>query len=140
MWILLFGMSFLSSSWVLAQNSDSGVLVSPSVQGQSSNKDNSGNNGATNHQNSANQDSNSNTSTENPKQHQKGHKAPSQASINACQDKSEGDACELTTSHGKRAGICSYTTDKKYLFCKRSHKKTHSNAAQQQDQKQGQTN
>jgi hypothetical protein len=59
------------------------------------------------------------------------HRGPSQASIDACQSKSTGDACQVTSSHGTRSGICSYTQDKKYLFCKHNHKKAHPKAKPQ---------
>ncbi len=51
----------------------------------------------------------------------KKHRIPSQAAIHACQDKSEGDACEMTTSKEVRSGSCKYTSDKKYLYCKHQH-------------------
>jgi hypothetical protein len=108
-WVLLFSASFLVAPLVFAQ--DSGTLVSSSDQTTSSPKDQQGSQSA---------------STGAKKQ----HKAPSKASIDACQDKTEGDACQVTTSHGSRPGICSYTSDKKYLFCK-GKRKAHSQAKPQ---------
>ena len=49
------------------------------------------------------------------------HHAPSQAAIDACSGKSEGDSCSYTTPRGKdRSGTCTNTQDKQSLFCKGS--------------------
>ena len=48
------------------------------------------------------------------------HHTPSQAAIDACSGKSEGDACDYTNSKGEdRSGACANTSDQQ-LFCKRS--------------------
>jgi len=127
---LLFSASFLLAPLVFAQNSDqassgSGVLVSPSIQEQGSNQDSSG-------QSKLHADANSETSSQNNQEAQaksgQSHKSwvPPQYAIAACQDKTEGATCEMTTPRGTRPGICANTQDKKYLFCKRSRKKAHS--------------
>ncbi len=59
------------------------------------------------------------------------HKTPPLFTINPCQGKSEGTVCEMTTPHGPVSGICAYTSDKKYLFCRRSHRKAHRQGQQQ---------
>jgi hypothetical protein len=51
------------------------------------------------------------------------HRAPSQASIDACSGKSEGDGCSFTTPHGKNvSGSCSKAKDGQTMFCKRVRK------------------
>lgn len=51
------------------------------------------------------------------------HRAPSQAAIDACTGKSEGDACDYTNSKGEdKTGTCANTKDQQTLFCKRSRK------------------
>jgi len=49
------------------------------------------------------------------------HRAPSQAAIDACSGKSEGDACDYTNLKGDdKTGACANTSDGQTLFCKRS--------------------
>ena len=49
------------------------------------------------------------------------HRAPSQAAIDACSGKSEGDACTYTNPKGEeKSGAC--TTTDEQLFCKRNRK------------------
>jgi len=51
------------------------------------------------------------------------HHTPSQAAIDACSGKSEGDACDYTNSKGEdKSGTCANTSDGQTLFCKRSKK------------------
>jgi len=132
---LLFSASFLLATLVFAQNSEhssssSGVLVSPPIQEQGSNEDSSG-------QPKHHADVNSDTSSQNNQEAQAKsgqiHKSwiPSPHAIAACQDKTEGATCEMVTPRGTRPGICVNTQDKKYLFCKRSHKKAHSHGERQ---------
>jgi uncharacterized protein (UPF0333 family) len=50
------------------------------------------------------------------------HWAPSQAAIDACSKKSQGDTCNYTNSKGEgKTGTCANTKDQK-LFCKRIRK------------------
>ncbi len=51
------------------------------------------------------------------------HRVPPQFAIDACTGKAEGSACEVTTHHGTRSGICAFTPDKKYFACRPDHMK-----------------
>lgn len=53
------------------------------------------------------------------------HWKPPELAIDACSGKTEGIACEMTTPHGTRNGMCAYTPDKQYLFCRRNHRGGH---------------
>lgn len=47
------------------------------------------------------------------------HHGPSQAAIDACSGKSEGDACNYTNLKGEdKSGSCTNTKDGQTLFCK----------------------
>jgi len=59
-----------------------------------------------------------------------------QVMIDACTGKSEGAACEFSTSVGMRSGICTTTMDKKYLVCRLNHVKRDYASLQQQGQGQ----
>ena len=115
---LLFSGSFLLTSWVFAQNSGSGVFVSGAIQGHGSIQDNSEKN-AGNAANKANSSQNTKNTTKGAKSKRR---VPANGAINACRSKSKGDACEVTTSYGLRAGVCVYTSDKRYLFCRHNRK------------------
>ena len=50
------------------------------------------------------------------------HHTPSQAAIDACSGKAEGDTCDYTNSKGEdKSGSCANTDDQQ-LFCKRARK------------------
>jgi len=49
------------------------------------------------------------------------HHSPSQAAIDACSGKSEGDACDYTNSKGEdKSGACANSRDGQTMYCKRS--------------------
>jgi len=50
-------------------------------------------------------------------------RVPPQFAIDACTGKAEGTACEVSTHHGTRSGICAFTPDKKYFACRPNHMK-----------------
>jgi len=131
---LIFSGSFLLAALVFAQNSsqsssDSGVLVSPPIQAQEADQDNATSNSINSKHQQAASASNASSQNDTASQGQKvsktsSQKPPQQNAIDACQDKSEGDACEMTTARGSRKGVCTYTSDKQTLFCKHSRKRS----------------
>lgn len=61
------------------------------------------------------------TSPDQGSQTEQVHHGPSQAAIDACSGKSEGDTCDYTNSKGDdKSGACATAKDGQTVFCKRS--------------------
>ncbi|MBF0504162.1 MAG: hypothetical protein HQL14_03570 [Candidatus Omnitrophica bacterium] len=62
---------------------------------------------------------------------------PPQFAIDACTDKAQGDACEMTTPRGTRSGICHSTPDQKYFACMPNRRKMSSQEQQEGEEGPG---